>query len=219
MSDRTEKAPAKFESPAFADPFSDDHKPSTFAVPPESAELPPAQPVQSLVAEAALGMRVQGFSMDEAARALSVPIEEAQAAIDDKVAKTREKLLSQVTPFDEADVIELARLDELLRVVWPKAIEGGPASGSAVDRVVMLGKRRDEVLGRVKPAVLDELEEDMADLSACSAEDLEALQRVLRVRAESRAARGGTPPSPIGTRRGRGSRPSRKGRKGGQTDG
>lgn len=92
----------------------------------------------------AIELRVQGYSYPEIARELGyqTPGAAYRAVV---------RGLSRVYPEEEARQLlrlELARLDELLRVLWPKAVEGDLG---AIDRVLRIIERRARLMGLDAP--------------------------------------------------------------------
>ncbi|MDD2920990.1 MAG: hypothetical protein PHQ36_01780 [Anaerolineales bacterium] len=87
----------------------------------------------------ALKMRQAGASYDDIARALNYKSASgAYNAIKSALKKTLQE------PADELRFLELSRLDEALKAIWPDVKKG---SLFAIDRFLKIGERRSRLLG------------------------------------------------------------------------
>jgi hypothetical protein len=128
------------------------------------------------IEEQAYDLRLSGYQPRDIAAALRRPLDEVETMLDARIDAARQKIqASQGT----AIVLEIDRLDFMIRTLWPSVCSG---DHGAIDRVKALGQERRKLLGLDAPEVKASLnltaDASAADLSKLDPEDLKALARI-----------------------------------------
>lgn len=89
-------------------------------------------------------LRKQGLSFDEIARLVGY---RSQAGAYNAYKRVMDRTIQQ--PSDEIRKLELDRLDEMLKAIWPQVLAG---KGWAVEKALMIQDRRAKYLGLDAPA-------------------------------------------------------------------
>lgn len=93
----------------------------------------------------ALALRRAGATYDQIAEALEVSVARARSYVDEAIEAINKEIGESAA---EVRTIEAERLDEMMRILWPKVREGNL---KAMDRVMRIMERRSRLLGLDAP--------------------------------------------------------------------
>lgn len=125
----------------------------------------------------ALDLRLEGLTVEEVGKRLVPPVSKQRASVilRDALRELNEDIAETA---DEMRRIELERLDELLKSLWP-----GRKSPRVTDTILRISERRAKLTGIDAPTRLEQSGPNGGpmeyDLSKCSIEELRALVELL----------------------------------------
>jgi hypothetical protein len=141
-------------------------------------------------------LRVEGYTPKQISEypGVNKTAQDVENIILSMAEKSRQRL---ITELSIASIIEIDRMDHVLKSLWPAAALDGDLG--AIDRVMQISKERRKLLGLDAPEArvsLQLTQGDNVDLSALSTDELKMFESLQKKLVEARRQKGGPRPAP-----------------------